>query len=188
MDDECMTLEEYIRRLQALSENAANMQVDRIIVPNAMRLLGNIKNRIQRQGEKSDGSEIGQYSMKPFYASKEQFVKKGAFKPVGKKGKQTKKTMYLQHGYKQLRDIQGRPTDRINLTYSTDLMADYKMAQENKRILLGFTDALQVRKRKGLEKRFGTIFSATEREMSEYKKGVEEELKQLTIRTINGTN
>lgn len=182
-----MNLEQYNRRLQSLAENTAEQQTARIIVPAASRLLGNIKNRIQRRGQRTDGGNIGSYSTRPFYASRSQFVKKSAFIPQGKNGRRkTAKTMYLQHGYKQLRDIQGRPTDVVNFTYTGDLMASYQLAQETKRVLLGLTSEVQSRKRKALEKRFGSVLSATKQELQEYSDEVADELKQFTLRTITG--
>lgn len=208
-----MNLQEYNRRLQELAQGVSERQVQAIVVPAASRLLGNIKNRIQRQGKATDGADIGTYSSKPFYASKGQFAKKGAFKPVGQRGfkgerikrvkgkyvkrqkredwtykvyKRKVKTMYLQHGYKQLRDIQGRQTQFIDLTYSTDLMASYQLAQESKRVLLGLTSEVQSRKREGLEKRFGAILTGSAKELQEYNEDVQTALKELTIKTITG--
>ncbi len=188
-----MTLTEYNRRLEALSRSASERAAERIIVPAANRLLGNIKNRIQRRGQRSNGATIGKYSAKATYYRKEQFVKKSAFKPRGKKSKtptfkngRPRKSMYLEFGYLQLRTIQGRPTTAINLTYTGDLMASYKLYQDTKKVLLGFDHAKQARKRRALEKRFGAVFTATSAERKAYKDEVGEELKKITVEALTG--
>lgn len=178
-----MTIYEYRERLVRLKEAANQKAAEKIIVPAANRLLGTIRNRIQVEGENSNGQQIGQYSQKPMYAGREEFVKKGAFKPVGKSGKKKappNKTMYLPGGYKQLRDIQGRPTGKKNYTYTGDLMASYIMQKTAKGVLLGLNSELQAKKRQGLQKQDGKVFYAQKEEIDNYNKEVSEQANLLT--------
>lgn len=80
-----MTAEQALDNLKNVIEAARQESILKVAIPATTRLLGEVKNRIQRRGEKTDGSQIGQYSVKPMYASIEQFDKKSAFKPQGKR-------------------------------------------------------------------------------------------------------
>ncbi len=185
-----MTPQEYLQRLKSLRDNATEKVVENIIVPNANELLANIKNRIVRDKKNSSGSSIGQYSTKPIYASVDQFDKRGAFKPIGKRGK-TKKTMYLPAGYKQLRDIQGKPTDSVNLNYTGSLMLSYQMQVKGKEVLLGLTNQESAKIRQGLEngtrgrKGYGKVFYATQQEIANYNKNVTEDTKEIITKVFN---
>lgn len=200
-----MTLEEYNKNLGNLAALAGERLTERVIVVGATTMLAAIQNRIFRDGLDSAGNKIGAYSTKPYYASKKQFIQKGAFKPVGKGGKDanikakytdvaTRKTktkivkqdgsdrtsMYLKDGYKEFRDIQGRPTDEVNLFMKGDLRLAYTLQAKEKEVLIGFNNELQSKKRKGQELHFkratGTIFPATEAEKKLYSGTVMNEL------------
>src|SRR5690606_9970780 len=132
---------------------------ERITVTRAGELLATIKNRITRDGKNSSGQQIGHYSTKPMYATAEQFDKKSSFKPGGKAQQKTlvfsvsnrkkKKvnvksdfrpysSMYLPGGYKELRNIQGKPVDKVNLLYRGDLVPNgYQMQAVQNAVLLG---------------------------------------------------
>lgn len=226
-----MTIEEYRERLIALKQAAAQKAVEQIIVPAANKLLATIKNRIQVEGKNSSGRQIGTYSQKPMYATKEQFVKTASFKPRGKneigsngkkgkikkeliggkriavkgKSKTTKvegigevtefkarKSMYLPDGYKELRSIQGRPSDRVNLTYTGSLMASYQLQAKRGSVLLGLTDEQSAKIREGLEqgpKRrlgYGKVFEATVTELDNYNTEVTNAANNLTKSLLEG--
>lgn len=186
-----MTPEEYISKLKQLRDSATEKAVQEILVPNGNELLANIKNRIVRDKKNSSGGPIGTYSTKPMYASQKQFDKKSAFKPLGKKGP-TKKTMYLPSGYKQLRDIQGKPTDGVNVNYTGSTNLSYQLQAKGKEVLLGFTDQESSKIRQGLEngtrgrKGYGKIYYATQQEIANYNKNVAEDTKELTLKILHG--
>lgn len=183
-----MNMQEYMKRLKALTQAVQEKAAEAILVPAVNEYLANKINTIVQKGEKSDGSKIGQYSTKPMYASKDQFVKKSAFKPIGKRGKKTppNKTMYLPQGYKQLRDIQGRPTDKVNLFYSGDLISSFRMVAGTNYVEVGLTNEFASKKKAGNEKRFGgAIFQPQKNEMDAYKKNVTEASK-LFMQKIMG--
>lgn len=188
---EQIDIHEYSRRLKALADAARQKAAQAIIIPAANKLLANKRNTIQVDGEKTDGTLIGHYSTKPMYASKEEFVKKSSFKPQGKAGKPKKgakvpKSMYLPQGYKQLRDIQGRPTDKINETYTGDTIAAFQLEATNTGAVIGFVNERASRIRKGQEARFGKIFYAQKEELEIYNNDVTEAAKTFTLKFLNG--
>lgn len=186
-----LTLEEYQDKLRELARQGSEKAIESVVVPNANLLLASIKNRIIQDGQKSDGSKIGNYSAKPAYFEKQQFIQKGKFKGIGKTG-QTKytngamhKSMYLPGGYKQLRDIQGRPTNQINEFYTGDTMLAYQMQSKDKEVLLGLVNERAAKIRHGQEKMFGRIFSATDDEIKEYNQNVSKESADLVTSIFN---
>lgn len=181
-----MTLDEYNNNVAELLKEVELAATGEAYIPAANELLAETKNRIQLDGKKADGTNIGQYSTKPAYYSREQFVKKTAFKPQGKTGKKTEKTMYLPAGYKQLRDIQGRHTDKVNENYSGQTLLDYQLEQQNKSIVLGFVSERSSRIRKGQDKKFGgDIWHSSAEELANYEKNVAEQTEIITTRILN---
>jgi hypothetical protein len=181
-----MTPQEYQKKLAELLQLATVRAYQEVIVPEANELLAETKNRIAIDGKKADGSKIGNYSTKGAYYSREQFVKKGKFKPVGKTGKQTKSTMYLPSGYKQLRDIQGRSTDKVNENYSGQTLLDYDLEPRDKSIVLGFVSERSSKIRKGQDKRFGgDIWHSSKEELDNYQKNVTEQTEIITQQILN---
>jgi len=174
-----MTPEQYISKLQELSRLSA----DSIIIPAGNELLATVKNRIVLDGKNSTGNKIGDYSTKSAYFGKEQFDRKSSFKPQGKntKGKSasTHKTMYLPMGYKELRDVQGKPTDNIKANYTGSTMAAYQQVAGNKEVLQGFTTDKSSKIRKGIEAKKGDIYKPTNEELNSYNKTVAEGLLQI---------
>lgn len=230
-----MTPEEYNEHLTNLyGLVSGDLSADTIGVA-APELLDSIKERILKEGKNSNDGSIGQYSTKPLYASKNSFIRKGAFSPQGKntgsngiigerlvptqlfnqgkplkysgkflkavlkdskrkykrytivKADLTKRTsMYLPEGYKELRDIQSLRTDFVNLSYRGDLLQDYQMAKDAQAYLLGFTNEQQVKKREGLEAKYGHVFKATTGEKDNYINRVNSLLNRLTVNTLEG--
>lgn len=177
-----MTIEQYIPKLSELSRITA----ESIVVPAANNLLGLIRNRIQRDGKNSNESNITPYSTKPGYFSKEQFDKKGSFKAVGKTGKKTKSTMYISSGYKGLRDIQGKPTNISNQTYTGSTLASYQLQVVSDGVLMGMVNEKASVIRKGQEQKKGMrIYPPSASEIAEYQKEVIEETRKVTEAIFN---
>lgn len=195
-----MTLEEHNAKLQTLASQASQKAREGIVVSAGYSLLGAIKNRIIKDGKNSSGAQIGTYSTKPAYYPRGAFIKKGAFKPQGKnqifaqdgtrnkkiKRDKGRKTMYLPEGYKELRQIQGRESGFVNLEYSGDLMLSYQGEPTDTAMLLGFTKESQLKKKEGLEGRYGDVFHATKEEIDAYNKEVIEETNKLTVQLLQG--
>jgi hypothetical protein len=205
-------LQTYYDKLTALDQ-AINSGLEGIAVTAAGELLANIKNRIALDGKNSNGQLIGNYSTKPMYATPEQFDRTSSFKPKGKPVTGRKnlksttfnvsnrkkkpvlvnpefrevKSMYLESGYKELRDIQGKPTDKVNLIYRGDLVPNqYQLQSVEKAVLLGFISERSSLIRKGLERKFGAnIFQATHEEMAEYNKNFSADVAELTKKVLS---
>lgn len=176
-----MDMQEYYGKLQGLLEDASLKIAQKATVPAANEMLAEVKNRIVRDGKKSDDSEIGNYSTKSAYFGREAFDKKSSFKPQGKgnKPKADRKTMYLPQGYKQLRDIQGKPSDKVSVNYTGSTMNAYQQQATETEVVQGFTTQQASKVRKGQEAKRGTIYSPTQQELQQYKDNVVENTKEL---------
>lgn len=95
-------------------------------------------------------------------------------------------SMYLQDGYKELRDIQGLRTDVMNFKYRGDLLNSYQSQQVAQEVLLGITDEFSALKREGLENRFGNVFYATPQERETYELRTNFLLSRITRNTLQG--
>lgn len=96
-----------------------------------------------------------------------------------------RQTMYLPTGYKQLRDIQGRPTDTINENYTGDTMLSFQLQAVQNGVVIGMVNERAAKIRKGQEKRFGKIFSPTKEELENYAKRVGENLSEIQRKILN---
>lgn len=190
-----MTLSDLTYNLNQLIPQVNELAVQSVIVPSGNGLLASVKNRIIRQGKNSSDTVIGNYSTKAAYFEREQFDKRSSFKPKGKantgnlKNGKPRKTMYLPHGYKQLRDIQGKPTDNIKANYTGSTMAAYQQQVTDKEVLQGMTDKRSSEIRKGLERqKKQDIYKPTKQEIEDYKEDVMKEFKSLNLKLIAGVS
>ena len=159
------------------------------LVHGANVLVSEMKQRIFAQGLTSDGVPITlSYSTTPVYVSKDVFVRKSSYMPKGVKNKgnfkngNERKTMYLEHGYKELREIQGRQTNHVDLRYSGSLEKSIEVLREDERnVLVAITDGLESTKRKGLEEHYGvTIFKPAQKELKLYEDTISDEVDRIT--------
>lgn len=183
-----MNITEYNNKLKQLIGEKSGQLALSIRIPAANRMLATIKNRIINEGKSSTGADIGQYSRKPAYFSRDKFVKKGAFKGQGKNGKRKNaKTMYLPEGYYQFKGIQGRPNNIVNMSLSGSMMNDYQQQAKGTTIYQGFTNKKESDKRKGNEANFNKrIFPASQKEIADYNKEVATEYGNLVIKVLRG--
>lgn len=211
-----MTLEEhneYLQNVHGLTDNLVNL----VIAPNGIHMLLSIINRIQKDGKATGGGAIGAYSQTPAYFSQSSFVKSGSFAPIGKGGVnvgnklipsvknpkpgkvykryqvvasttgQKRKSMYLPHGYKEFRDIQGFQTGHVDQTLSGKTMNDYRAATDSTGMDLGFVTERSSKVRKGQELHFKQpIYAPTAAEIAIYSEAVNNRLAILTRNTIQG--
>jgi len=154
-------------RLQDMAKSLDNLMPDIIAQQVMIELMADHKDRIFGKGINSDGQPIGEYSKKPGYFSKDQFIRQAAFKPLGKPNKdrqrRTNTTMFIQGGYSEFRDIQGRQTEHINLKFSGSLERNINVGKTGNAVMYGTTDADESEKFDGLESRFNA-FELTESE------------------------
>lgn len=130
------------------------------------------KDRVFNKGENSVGESIGTYSTKPNYFSKNEFIRKNAFKPIGKTKKKTKSTMFLQGGYNEFRDIQGRETPKVNLKFSGSMERAFRVYKFGSEILFGNADKLEHLKVEGNTDRFGEWSNPTLQEQEMLKESI----------------
>lgn len=186
-----MDLKEHLQKVRSLSANITQQALQSVFVPAASKLLAVTKNRIIRQGTASDGSTIGSYSTKASYYNRNAFIRKSAFKPIGKTGQRQfkngkpHKSMFVPTGYSGLRELQGRETGFVNVQYSGDLLLDYQQEVRKTEIVQGFTKRIESDKRKGLEKKYGkAIFGSNAEHIEAYKVEVITGLKNITLNTL----
>ena len=140
------SIDDLINNLTTL-EAAIKAELPKITLEYAQNAYALTIQHIEKEGVKNGAA----YSEDPVYVTQNVFNNKGAFKPVGKFGKDanissgfsdvaTKKkktkvikadgsdrtSMYLPGGYKQLRQIQGLPVNVVNLEYSRRMTQNIK--------------------------------------------------------------
>lgn len=102
-----------------------------------------------------------------------------------------RKTMYLPGGYKELRNLQGKPIDKTNENYSGQTNLDFQLGQEPNAVVIGFVTERSSKIRKGQEqgtskmKGKGDIWKPTKEELDKYQTTVVEEINQLTAHILN---
>lgn len=166
--------------LSRFAENLGSKvdEVESVGIKQAEALL---KERVFTNGIATDGNPIGQYSSKAGYYGIKAFDVTGAFKPTGKSakilksgvglkqgtvGNKPRKTMYLGGGYRQLRAIQGKRTDTVNLQYKNDLKDSIQTAKSADGTEMAVYGDKQVEKKQGAEKHFSkVIFSMGDAEI-----------------------
>lgn len=97
-----------------------------------------------------------------------------------------RKTMYLQEGYKELRDIQGLRTDITNMSYSGVMVSDYLMQRDGENVVLGMASKESANKYLG--NTFGTskkagrglFFQASDSELAKFNEKATFRLRRLT--------
>ena len=157
-------LENLVLRLQLLQTVVNNPETaKRISAAAAFRVIADLKRRIFNNGLATDGSTIGQYSTTPFYQNPNNLVgvPKSAVKPQGKNGLATfkngnqKKTRYLASGYKELRDLTGRQSEYVDLSFSGSMAQNIQVGFSGELAVVRFTDAAEAEKMAQNEEHFG---------------------------------
>ena len=192
-----MTPEDFIRKIDKAIRNleTQNIPLKRAVQSaHALRI-----SRIFNAGRKTDGGNIGEYSTKPMLVGAKSFFKKTSADKFFKKAEKwvtIKKAGVARHlaimegGYKELRQLQQRPVNYIDLGLTYDMRNDFANSA------IGATDrqATQISvneyqerwkrehnidKSEGLTSRFGEIFPLSGQERNKFKFVLEFELQQL---------
>jgi hypothetical protein len=159
-----MPFENLINRLKLLQLVVANPNAQkRISTAAAFTVLAQYKRRIFTDGLATDGSQIGQYSTKPFYQNPNKLtgVAVGGVTPLGKNGLdifkngRKKKTRYLSTGYKELRDLTGRQSDFVDLNFSGSTEGSIQVGESAGEVVIGFINEKSAEIMQGQEERFG---------------------------------
>lgn len=101
-------------------------------------LLGDLLNRVHREGLATDGSPISSsgYSDNPFYAAIEEFINRGSI-PKDKIS-QNGKWVQLPDGYKSFREYSGRQTNFVDLKYTGTLQNSMLLVQTENGFAIGY--------------------------------------------------
>lgn len=155
-----MKIGDFIKRVEALAAVTSSEEVkNRVSFVAVSRLAGLHKTRIFTEGEATDGSPIGTYSKKAFYAP----LKRGPLpqlSPLGKNGKSTfkngkkKKTRYFKNGYFQYRPAVKRFNDKVDLDLTSTTRGSLAIGRRRGKITYGFTNKKAADIMNGNEKRF----------------------------------
>jgi hypothetical protein len=133
-------MESLLNRLEALREVIADdATARRISQAAAFRVIAEYKQRIFVEGQTTDGQQIGQYSVNPFYINPNNpnlsGVATSGIKPAGKYGQtifkngNPHKTKYLTNGYAELRQLTGRQNGTVDLNFSGSLFNSIKVQE-----------------------------------------------------------
>ena len=141
-----MTISERLEILSQVvnDDNTAR----RISQAAAIQVIAEYKQRIFFLGLDSSGSQIGTYSVNPFYINPLSLttVSAGGIKPEGKNGQTVfkngnpHKTKYLTQGYKELRDLTGRQSGTVDLNFSGSLFQSIKVTESGLNSAITYTN------------------------------------------------
>lgn len=119
-----------------------------------------VMRRVQQQGEKSDGSQIGQYGQRVIPSA---FGKAQSFA-----SKKRLATLSSTDSYKQLRQKLGLQTAFIDFTFSGDMWKSWKPVPiSDTSYGVTFTSPEQLQIANSLESRFGTTFELSKEELEQ---------------------
>lgn len=154
--------------------------------------LSMMQTRIHEEGKAADGGDIGQYSSKPLYVSKEANPGKSFGRPLGKVNKagkqyskfqggkkkgQDHKSRYFAGGYKEYRSAIGRRSDKVDLSLSGQLGRQLTIIAAAGGYGIGWADAEKKKRAEALTKKYKKrIWYPTKEETEVIKKVVETEL------------
>lgn len=172
-----MNIEQYADNLDCFIEKVRQARFYDLAVRDT---IAKQSERIFIDGKASDGAPIGQYDTKrPLYANPKKVPNGGGLLPLtGKTGKsefksgKKHKTRYIE-SYKQLRELMGLQTSKVDLVFFGNLKSDFENGgrgagiiplKVNNRNFQTTLDSENENKRSGLESRFRTVFNLTKEE------------------------
>lgn len=191
-----MTIREFQISLDQKVKNIKTFSVP--LKLSAFSVTDEMATRIFSDGNKTDGSGIGQYSTKPMYINPDVLKninvpgnigvprgKTGETKfKTGKKKGEKHKTKYLEGGYKELRQKVDRQTTFVDLRFSAEMRMDFANASSEDtpatprqiselEYQIRLDKEIDQKKRAGLEEKFGTIFTVSEPEKELFYKTIQ---------------
>jgi len=172
---------EFQRKIEA---KVADLNTAKLIFPIAVQIQRELIKRLFDEGEGAQG-KLGTYDTTAGYFTKKQFKNKGAFRGKGKTGEtkfangEPHKSMYLEDGYKELKQIQGYESGFVNLQYSKDLRNDFStgMMIKGDKVIAVVKRGINADKTEWLSDKYGDkTFKHTEEEKTFFAKEVSKEL------------
>lgn len=173
-----MTWEHYVRNWRTLKSDLKEASGLEVLALPAQTMLESIKTRVFEHGTTTDGQLMEAYSTKPASFQRSDFDNKSSF--TAGRGK----SMFLPQGYRQLREIQGKQVNFINLDYTGKMKDALQIKSTKNTVTILFT----TRRSGGLaaqhEKRFGPVFSASEQEREDMDIAVSANLKEKVLTVL----
>lgn len=190
-----MTTLEYIeslkKKLKAIEENKPLLIAVRDVVAEQVQ-------RIFIRGENASGSPIGAYnSTDPLYVNPKNSPQ--SFSPAGKPGAErnvTNRQTRWFASYKDFRGKVGRETGRVNLSLNNDLQSDFSsqivkgkntsaphnpVKISNNEYHTTLKREINVKKKSGMEGKYGEIFRLTSKEKDRFRTTVEFEYNKIFL-------
>ena len=165
-DSTAAFLKQQLKNLKEASK------ADKVLRQAALDATTAVSDRVQQQGEKSDGSQIGQYGQRVIPSA---FGKAQSFA-----SKKRLKTLSSTDSYKQLRQKLGLQTAYIDFTFSGDMWKSWKpFPISDTAYGITFTSAEQLQIANSLESRFGTTFELSKEELEQSLKTINRLATQL---------
>lgn len=153
-DSTAAFLKQQLKNLKEASK------ADKVLRAAALYAAPAVMDRVQQQGEKSDGSQIGQYGQRVIPSA---FGKAQSFA-----SKKRLKTLSSTDSYKQLRQKLGLQTAYIDFTFSGDMWKSWKPVPISDTAYgITFTTSEQLQIANSLESRFGTTFELSKEELEQ---------------------
>lgn len=135
-------------------------KADKVLRAAALYAAPAVQSRVQQDGEKSDGSQIGQYGQKVIPSA---FGKAQSFA-----SKKRLSTLSSTDSYKQLRQKLGLQTAYIDFTFSGDMWKSWRPVPiSDTSYGVTFTSQDQLQIANSLESRFGTTFELSKEELDQ---------------------
>ena len=150
-----------------LSQLKAIGDVNRVLRELAIDGAAAVAKRVQNDGEKADGSQIGEYSTKTLAFGKitGKFGSIATKKQMSKRMKAFGDTDEFYGGYKEFRQSLGLQTDFIDLTLTGAMFGDWIPSPlDDNSWGVGFKSADSAKIAGYHEERFGTIFALSKEE------------------------
>ena len=135
-------------------------KADKVLRAAAIDATSAVSDRVQQQGQKSDGSQIGQYGQRVIPSA---FGKAQSFA-----NKKRLSTLSSTDSYKLLRQKLGLQTAFIDFTFSGDMFKSWKPVPISDTAYgITFTSAEQLQIANSLESRFGITFELSKQELEQ---------------------
>lgn len=173
-----MTWAEFDRDLQSRID-AYKEQKQNILIEVGKTIEAIWKARIFNLGRDASGNIIGVYSKTATWATIEQFDKESAFNSRVKNRKRAvnkgsnpgpagspRESIDLPGGYAELREIQGKKSDFVNLDYTGSLRVSFQLGTRGDEVIYGTPNQTSLNKKRWLERHFNTeIWALSEDEV-----------------------
>jgi hypothetical protein len=173
-----MTPEEWGAKFQAKLDVIAS---GKPFFTSAGFLVSEMAERIFEKGEKTDGQQESYNTTTELWVGDNVGPKAGT--NIGKTGKKIKSTYYTS--YSSFRSAMGRESNFMNFRLNNELQSDFLASLSEvsaNNLELALKREINAQKRKGLEDRFGAIFTPQQSEIDKFVQVVQDEVNLIMSR------